>query len=225
MNFVHTAIVLVGYLRNYAAIIIAFIGSLILQIIGRSGYGGVFFLMALESAAVPIPSEITMPFSGFLAGRGVLNFWIVVFVGTLGNVIGSLALYWIGEYGGRAFISRWGRFFFLKDSHILKAESWFENYGVASVFFGRLLPVIRTYISLPAGIAKMNFWKFNAYTVIGSFFWTLFLTYIGFYLGERWNILESYFRKFDVAILIIMAALIAWFLIKYHRRGLPKTNG
>lgn len=223
MNFVRTIIVLIGYLRNSATIIIAFAGSLILQIIGRAGYVGVFLLMTLESAAVPIPSEIIMPFSGFLAARGVFNFWLVVFAGTLGNAAGSLALYWVGEYGGRPFIKRWGRWLLLEDSHIIKAEEWFKKYGDATIFFSRMLPVARTYISFPAGVARVNLWKFNFYTAAGSFPWVLLLAYMGFKLGERWHILEAYFRKFDIVILAAGTILVLWFLIKYARRDMPEN--
>ncbi|MDO8561104.1 MAG: DedA family protein [bacterium] len=218
MSFIQTIIIFVGYIRNFITIVIALVGSLILQIIGRAGYTGIFLLMLLESAAIPIPSEITMPFSGFLAGRGILNFWLAVMAGTLGNSAGSLVLYWIGKYGGGAFLSRWGYLLFIKEAHLTKAEQWFQKYGVQAVFFGRLLPVIRTYISFPAGVANMNLWKFNFYTLAGSFIWTMTLAYVGLILGERWNILEAYFRKLDILIIAAVIAALVWISIKYLRR-------
>ena len=204
--------------------IIELIGSFILQTINSAGYTGVFILMTLESAGLPVPSEVIMPFSGFLAYRGTFNFWLVVLLGTLGNIAGSLLLYWVGEYGGRKFISRWGRWLLLKDSHTTKAEEWFKRYGEITIFFGRILPVVRTYISFPAGVARMPLWRFNFYTAVGSFPWVLLMTYIGFYLGERWNILESYFRKFDIAILALGGAALIWFLVKYFRRDTRENN-
>lgn len=203
--------------------VVGLVGAFILKTIDAAGYTGVFLLMTLESAGVPIPSEITMPFSGFLASRGSFNFWIAVFMGTLGNIIGSLIFYWVGEYGGRPFVARWGRWLLIEDSHIAKAEAWFQKYGSATIFFGRLLPVVRTYISFPAGVARMPFWRFNLYTAVGSLPWVLAMTYIGFYLGERWNILESYFRKFDIVILAAGFIAIVWFITKYFRRDIPSN--
>ena len=209
---------------SFISTAVELISSFILEIIRRGGYAGVFILMTLESAGLPIPSEIIMPFSGFLAARGNFDFWIAVAMGTLGNIIGSLVLYRIGEYGGRPFIQRWGRWLFLEDSHIIKAEEWFKKYGDAAIFFGRLLPVIRTYISFPAGVGRMNLAKFNFYTAVGSFPWVLLLTYMGFKLGERWHILETYFRKFDIIILGLGVLLVVWFLVKYLRRDIPENN-
>ena len=180
--------------------ILEVLSTFILRIIDTLGYSGVFILMALESAAIPIPSEIIMPFSGFLSSVERFNFWLVVGAGTLGNLVGSLLLYGVGLYGGRAFVVRYGKFILFSESNLRVAEQWFEKYGGAAAFFGRLLPIVRTYISFPAGLARMNIWKFSIYTTLGSFIWSVFLTWIGLTLGERWGEIEFYVRKFDIII-------------------------
>ncbi|MBI4114791.1 MAG: DedA family protein [Candidatus Niyogibacteria bacterium] len=197
--------------------------SFILSIIDSSGYAGIFFLMTLESAAIPIPSEIIMPFSGFLAAEGNLLFFVAVFTGTLGNLAGSLILYAVGYYGGRHFVVRYGRYIFFSERHLLTAERWFVRFGGLAAFFGRMLPIVRTYISFPAGFARMDMRKFILYTVAGSFVWSLFLTWVGFILGERWKEIETYARKFDI---LIGATLITgivygiWFHIKKRKNSL-----
>ena len=192
--------------------ILSWLASLIISVISNTGYLGVTFLMALESAGILIPSEVIMPFSGYLAGTGSFSLWLVIFWATVGNVFGSLALYVVGYYGGRPFALRYGRYFFFTPEELEKSDKWFKKYGLPAVFFGRMLPVVRTYISLPAGIVKMDLKKFLAYTFFGSVPWNFALAYIGFLLGENWKNMEVYFRKFDYIILIFLAAGLAWFL-------------
>lgn len=190
-------------------IVLETITTFTLHTIESLGYIGVFTLMALESANVPIPSEIIMPFSGFLASQGSFNFWLVVFIGALGNLAGSLVSYFSADKLGKYI--RGNRDFVL-------AESWFEKYGEISMFFSRMLPVVRTFISFPAGMFKVNIWKFSFYTFTGSFLWSLFLTYIGFELGENWHSLEPYFRKFDYLIVgFVIVGFIWW--IWHHRKN------
>lgn len=164
--------------------------------------------MTLESALIPIPSEITMPFAGFLANKGSLSFPLVVLVGALGNLVGSLLAFALGYFLEENvivnLIEKYGKFILLSKHEYLKAIHWFQKYGNGIAFFSRLLPAVRTFISLPAGLSEMNIYKFSIYTFLGSLIWSAFLTYIGFYLGEQWNTLEGYFRKFDILILIII---------------------
>lgn len=185
-----------------------FLSSLIIHLIQSTGYLGVFLLMTLESALIPIPSEITMPFAGFLANKGSLSFPVIVLAGALGNLVGSLLAYALGYFLEEnvivSLISKYGKFILLSKHEYLKAIHWFQKYGNGITFFSRLLPVIRTFISLPAGLSEMNIYKFSIYTFLGSLIWSAFLAYIGFYLGEKWNTLEVYFRKFDILILIII---------------------
>lgn len=180
------------------------LSNFIIHLIQTSGYLGIFILMTLESALIPIPSEVTMPFSGFLISKEVLSLWPVIIAGTLGNLIGSLIAYGIGFYLEEtvilSLVDKYGKFILMTKEDYNKSVAWFKRYGNSIVFFSRLLPAIRTFISLPAGLAEMNIWKFSIYTLIGSFIWSSFLTMIGVYLGNNWRILEVYFRKFEVAV-------------------------
>jgi len=169
-------------------------------------------LMALESALIPIPSEIIMPFSGFLVFDEKFSFLAVVLWGTIGNLIGSIAAYFIGLYGGRPLIEKYGKFILISRHELDLADSWFKKYGSLSVLVSRMLPVVRTFISLPAGIARMPFGKFCLYTFLGSLPWSFALTYAGIVSGGNWRILEPYFRKFDWAIGILGILLLSWFI-------------
>lgn len=191
-------------------ILISFITDIILKI----GYIGIFILMTLESAGLPIPSEIIMPFSGFLVFNEKFSFWPVILAGTIGNLAGSIILYFIGKHIGRPIIIQYGKYFLIRKKELIWAENWFQKYGNITVFFSRLLPVIRTYISLPAGLTRMPVLKFSFYTAIGSLLWTIILTYVGIILGSQWNILENYFRQLDWIIVIIIIILLGWYIYK-----------
>lgn len=167
--------------------------------------------MAIESACIPLPSEIIMPFSGYLVSTGQMNLWIVSFFGAFGNLIGSITAYLVGYYGGRPIVEKYGKFIFLSHEDLDSSDRWFNKHGESTVFFTRMLPIIRTFISLPAGISRMNFIKFSAYTFIGSLPWCLFLAFLGLKLGENWSSLESYFRKADILIgAVLIIGLIYW---------------
>src|SRR5262245_1654004 len=194
--------------------------------IARWGYLAIFLLMLLESACIPIPSEVTMLFGGalvtapFLAPEQQLEFWLVVLAGTLGNLVGSWLAYWAGYKGGRPRIDRWGRYLLVRPHEVDGAHGWFEHRGPAAVFVGRLLPVIRTFISLPAGVVRMRFWRFTLYTVLGCLPWCLALTWLGTLLGERWDEAERVIRPFAWAIaglLILGLAVFVWRRIRTIR--------
>ncbi len=202
--------------------IFAWIGSFIVNVISALGYPGVAGLMALESACIPIPSEIIMPFSGYLVAVGKFSLWLVVLSGTLGNLIGSIIAYFVGYYGGRPLIEKYGKYILISPHDLDRAENWFKKYGSASVFFARLLPVVRTFISFPAGVAKMPFGKFCLYTTAGSLPWSFLLAYIGIVLGENWQSIEVYFRKFDWLIIILVGLFIGWWL--YHKLKFKNQN-
>lgn len=190
------------------------IAHYIIQFIQNTSYVGIFILMALESALIPIPSEVTMPFSGFLASEGKLSFWGIVLVGTIANLVGSLLAYYIGyileETILLTLIKKYGKFALVTVEDYHHARKWFTKYGDKVIFVSRLMPAVRTVISLPAGVFKMSLRKFIVYTTVGCFIWSTLLTYIGFKLGENWNSLEVYFRQFQLAIIlvIIMCALL-----------------
>jgi len=199
------------------------LASWVVKIISDSGYLGVGFLMTLESACLPIPSEIIMPFSGYLVVLGRFSLWFVIIWGTIGNLLGSIIAYSIGFYGGRPFIERYGKYVLIRREELDKSQRFFEKHGSLSIFFSRLLPVIRTFISFPAGISKMPFWKFCLYTLIGSLFWSALLSYIGVFLGENWKSLEVYFKKFDWLILILLIIFVVYFIYKKFKNKKHET--
>ncbi len=194
--------------------LLAQVSSFIVNIISTLGYPAITVLMALESACIPIPSEIIMPFSGYLVFAEKFSFLSVVIWGTIGNLIGSIIAYFVGFFGGRPLIKKYGKYILISDHDLNLAEKWFKKYGNISVLFSRMLPVIRTFISLPAGITKMPFGKFVFYTFSGSLPWSFVLTYAGVIMGERWSDIEIYFRKFDWLIVILVISLIGWGISK-----------
>ncbi len=199
-----------------------FITENLTQLIENYGLLAVFILMTAESALIPIPSEITMPFAGFLAGRGAMNFWAAVTVGALANLVGSLLAYWLGAIKGeewvRVAISKWGKWLLIKESEFDRAKKWFHDHGQWVAFGSRLLPVVRTFISLPAGIAKMNVPLFSLLTFIGSFIWSAFLTYLGLKLGQNWLAIEPYFRKFQFLIVGLGIVFVVWYIWTHLKR-------
>ncbi|MBI4709113.1 MAG: DedA family protein [Candidatus Portnoybacteria bacterium] len=197
------------------SVILSWLASLVINIIDAGGYFGVTLLMALESACIPIPSEVIMPFSGFLVSQGKFVLWQVVLWGTIGNLIGSIIAYAVGFYGGRRLAEKYGKYVLVSHNDLALADKWFKKYGQATVFFSRLLPIVRTFISLPAGIAKMDFKKFCFYTFAGALPWSLALTYVGVALGENWDILKIYFHKFDLLIGILIILGAGWWIFRH----------
>ncbi len=203
------------------------IGSWVIQFISTLGYLGIFILMTLESALIPIPSEVTMPFSGSLAAAGKFNFWLIVAAGTLGNLVGSMLAYFLGAWGQEAVVRKvivkYGKYFLISEHEYDHSERWFRKHGEIIVFVSRVLPIVRTFISLPAGVAKMNLTKFILYTTVGSLIWSYLLTNIGIMLGNNWQSLEVYFRKFDLVIVALLLGAIFFYVrrkLKHFRRPL-----
>lgn len=194
----------------------------IITVIQTSGYWGIFLLMAAESALIPIPSEVTMPFAGYLVTQGRFDLFAVILVGALANLVGSIFAYWLGLWGQEAVvrkvIRKYGKWFLVTEHEFERSETWFRKYGEKIVFISRVLPVIRTFISLPAGVAAMNFWKFSYLTFLGSLIWSAFLTYIGFTLGKNWHAIEVYYRRFELLIVLVGAAAVAYFIIHRLKR-------
>lgn len=192
------------------------IGSYIINFISATGYFGIFLLMTLESALVPVPSEVTMPFSGSLVNLGQFNFWFVVLAGTLGNLFGSLLAFALGWWGQEAvvrkIIVKYGKYMLITENEYDKGERWFRNHGEPIVFISRILPIVRTYISLPAGVAKMGITKFIILTTVGSFIWSFLLTNVGVMLGKNWETIGGYFHKFDVVIMAGLIVIALWYL-------------
>jgi len=202
--------------------IIEIISAFIVATISLLGYGGVVLLMAIESACIPLPSEIIMPFSGYLVSRGEMNLWLVGLAGAVGCVLGSMVAYWVGMYGGRPLIEKYGRYLLISHHDLDLADRWFAKYGEIIVFVSRLLPAIRTFIAFPAGVARMNVPRFIIYTFAGSLPWCIGLAFVGQKLGEQWDKdprLKTLFHRFDFVIgaLIVLAA--AWWIWRHLRHS------
>ena len=192
--------------------VVELVGHFVIAVISHGGYPGIVLLMGIESACIPLPSEIIMPFSGYLVHVGRFKLIWVALAGAVGCNAGSLVAYYVGVVGGRPLVERYGRYLLVTHHDLELADRWFARYGDWAVFFARLLPVVRTFIALPAGIARMNFWRFNVYTFLGSLPWCLALAYAGVKLGERWTILRQYFHRFDTAIIVLILAGVVWFV-------------
>jgi len=201
--------------------------EIITNVYDAMGWPGVVFLMGVESAAIPFPSELIMPLAGWLLieAKGD-SAWMVLlagFYGALGNLLGSWVAYWISYKAGRTILRKYGRYVLITQHEVDRAEEWFQKYGELAVFASRMLPVVRTFISVPAGVARMNFWRFSFYTFVGSYPWSLGLAYGGFKLGENWEDMRQVMRPFDFPIAGIIAVAVAWFI--YHRiKTIRKEN-
>jgi len=206
--------------------IIEILSGFIVATISALGYAGVVLLMAIESACIPLPSEIIMPFAGYLVSRGEMNLWGVGLAGAVGCVLGSLVAYWAGMYGGRPLIEKYGRYVLISHHDLDLADRWFARYGEAIVFTSRMLPAIRTFIAFPAGVARMNLPRFIVFTFAGSLPWCLGLAYVGQKLGEQWNkdeTLKTLFHRFDFVIGIIGLLAVVWW-VRRHLKHLKKDE-
>jgi membrane protein DedA with SNARE-associated domain len=189
-------------------------GEMAINWINSIGYWGILLGMILESACIPIPSEVIMPFGGYLVSTGHLNMIGVILIGTLGNIIGSFIAYAIGHWGGKRFIDRFGKYVFLSKKHLDSAEKWFDKRGEMTVFISRILPAIRTFISLPAGIARMSLSKFLMYTAIGSVIWSGILTYVGFILGHNWENIQNILHPISYLVVIFVVVIVVYLIVK-----------
>lgn len=185
----------------------------IAEYLSQFGHLGIFIGMTLESACIPIPSEVILPLGGYLAYKGIGSVLSMTIVATLGGLAGSVIAYIVGYFGGRPFILKYGKYFFISKHDFERAEKFFQKRGEITIFLSRLLPVIRTFISLPAGIAKMNFVKFCIYTILGSFPWCLLFVYLGKKLGDNWKSIEEHLKGFDYLILALIIATIVGYVV------------
>jgi membrane protein DedA with SNARE-associated domain len=210
--------------------VLAFLAPFVTDLVSHDGYLGVFVLMMLGSACIPIPSEIVMAFGGALASetfaeqvlgdptRGLSLLGVIV-VGVLGSLVGSLLAYWLGYAGGRPLVDRWGRYLLLRAHEVDRAQDWFERHGQAAVFWSRLIPLVRAFISVPAGVARMNLGKFTLYTTLGLLPWTIGLALAGRSLGNRWNDVERYAVPVTIAVAVVAVAAAVWWVIRRRRAG------
>ncbi|MBI4197646.1 MAG: DedA family protein [Chloroflexi bacterium] len=210
--------------------------TLIAAIYDAMGWPGVVLLMAIESASIPLPSELIMPLSGWMLiqakGLGLPYILLAGLYGALGNLLGSLLAYWLGSWGGRPLLERYGRYLLITRSDLANADRWFAKYGDWAVLLSRLLPVIRTFISFPAGVVKMRVMRFSVLTFAGSFPWSTGLAYGGYLLGENWEALRRAMRPFDIPVIVACVVLVAFYLYRRiqhlrreERETVEKTEG
>ena len=191
----------------------------VLSLINNFGYFGMFIGMVLEAVIIIIPSELILATGGILASSGIFNFWITFFVGLLGSVFCAIVIYFMGYFGGMPFIRKYGKYFFMKEEDITKSDSWYNKYGLIAALVGRNIPIIRTLISLPIGIARLSFTKFLLYTTIGSIPWTFIFVYFGYSLGNNWTILKNVTDRLKVPIIILLIVyLISKIIVKIKRK-------
>jgi membrane protein DedA with SNARE-associated domain len=207
--------------------IIETLSVFIIAVISAGGYSGIVLLMAIESACIPLPSEVIMPFSGYLVYTGRFSLFWVATAGALGCNLGSLVAYYVGYYGGRPLVERYGSYIFLSEKELQWADSFFEKRGDWAVFIARLLPVVRTFIALPAGIARMKQLRFHLFTFLGSWPWCFMLAWIGMRLGEKWNAdprLKQWFHRFDAVILGVIVIGVVWFVWTHWKHRIRVTE-
>ena len=193
----------------------------IISIMEQLGYLGIALLMFLDNVFPPIPSEIIMPSAGFTASQGQLTLWGVILAGSLGSIIAAAVLYWIGQKISHEqlfkLIDRYGKYLFIKSTDVEKALKWFELYGHRVVFFGRMVPAVRSLISIPAGMSRMPFWKFMLYSSVGTIIWTTFLASVGFYFGNNVELMHQVFSRVGYVIMGIVLFVVLWFVIKKRK--------
>jgi membrane protein DedA with SNARE-associated domain len=195
--------------------IIETVTNFAIYLIENLGYWGVFIGMTIESACIPLPSEVIMPLAGYVAYEGKMSLIGITIVGAVGNLLGSWIAYFVGLKGGRPFLEKYGKYVLISHRKLEMSHDWFDRYGHEAVLISRVLPVIRTFISLPAGIAEMDFKKFTLYTLLGSIPWCFALGYIGYILGPNWNTIEKYFRYMDIIVVIGVIFVVAYLIYEY----------
>ena len=198
--------------------------QMFLGFIASWGYFAVALLMAMENACIPIPSELILGFAGYLIFADQMTFTGALTAGMVGGMLGSIFAYEVGHRGGRSFVDRYGKYFFVKKSHVDIAQNWFDKYGVKAVFFSRMLPVVRTFISLPAGFAHVNMKKFLIMTFAGSLPWTALILFAGMMLGESWKILTEIGHEASIAFVVVCAIAVAFFYLRHRRRKSVKRE-
>jgi membrane protein DedA with SNARE-associated domain len=200
------------------------ISNFIVETMKQTGYLGLFVLMTLESALMPIPSEIVMPFAGYLVYLGHFDLTLVVIISSLANLVGSWIGYFLGIKIGRKFVLKYGRYLLIKKEHVNKAEKWMNKHGAKVILASRNMPAIRTIIPLPSGILRVNFVKFSIFTFIGSIPWNFLLTYTGYILGEKWYEIKNYTQIIDLILIFAIIFIIIFLIIKYKRKLTFKRN-
>ncbi|HSI43450.1 MAG TPA: DedA family protein [Methylotenera sp.] len=197
--------------------VLASVAAFIISVISTMGYGGIVLLMAIESACIPLPSEIIMPFAGYLVFKGEMTLWGIALAGAIGCVIGSIPAYYLGMYGGRPLVEKYGKYVLISKHDLDMADRWFEKHGDIIIFIARLLPAVRTFIAFPAGVARMNMGKFIAYTFVGSLIWCWVLGYAGMKFGQHWEDLKVYFHEFHYVIIAAGVIFVVWYVRRHFK--------
>jgi len=198
--------------------------QLFTKIIETVGYFGVFVLMTLESMVAPVPSEGVMPFAGFLVTQGKFNMVLVIVASSIGSIVGSLISYYAGAYGGKPVILKYGKYLLLDKHHLEITERFFEKYGEKTIFFCRFIPVVRHFISIPAGAGNMKLPKFCIYTLVGATMWNAFLAYTGVWLGARWELVHKFTKYLDILVVLLGVGFIGYLVYKHtkNRKKIPE---
>jgi len=191
----------------------------LLTVIGALGYPGIFLLMAMESSVIPVPSELVMPPAGYLAQQGLMNIWLAIACGTVGSLVGAYANYFAARYLGRPLLLKYGRHVWISEEKFTRVERFFHDHGEISTFIGRLLPVVRHLISLPAGLAGMNHLRFSLYTLLGAGLWVTILTWIGYYIGQERELIMRYSHQALAGVLVVCALLAAAYIWRHRRKS------
>ena len=186
-------------------------------VISKTGYTGIGVLMIMESMIMPVPSEAVMPFAGFLWFEHKLSFWGIVLASTLGSIIGSLISYFLGAYGGRPLVKKFGRYLFLNEHDLDVTERFFARHGEITIFVSRFIPIVRHLISIPAGLGRMNILRFSIYTIVGAALWNSFLTWLGYHLRDKWETIRQYTQIIDVVLIVLICAAIGYFVYRHLR--------
>lgn len=198
---------------------IAALAIWIIGVISSIGYGGIVLLMAIESACIPLPSEIIMPFAGFLVFKGEMTLWVVALAGAFGCVLGSIPAYYLGMYGGRPLVEKYGKWVLISPKDLDWADHAFAKHGEIIIFVGRMLPAVRTFIAFPAGVARMNMSKFIIYTFVGSLLWCWLLAYAGMKFGQHWEYLKVYFHEFHYVIIALGVIFLVWYVRRHFKHA------
>lgn len=199
-------------------------GEFVINLMNNYGYLGMFLGMVLEAVIIVIPSEAILATGGILAANNIFSFWGAFFTGLLGSVFCAIVIYFMGYFGGKPFIKKYGKYFFMKEEDIEKSDSWFNKYGMIGALIGRNFPIIRTLISLPIGIMRLSFFKFLIYTIIGSIPWTFVFVYVGYTLGNGWTVVNKYVGNLKVPIKILILLLIFSYFLKKIKLNKQKST-
>jgi len=203
---------------SFLSTITAAVAGWVAAVIESLGYLGLLVLMAFESMVIPLPSELVMPFAGFLAAQGTFNFWLVILVTSVGSLLGSLLSYWMGAAGIEPLLEKHGKYILVEKRDLERTKRWFKKRGEITIFIARFIPVVRHLISIPAGMAKMDLKKFCLYTVLGATLWNGFLAYLGYVLGKNWDLVRHYTEPISLTVVLLLVIVVIFFVYRHLKK-------